>query len=198
MKEISVQEVLNDRQEFLHLEVLTGTTGLERKIIIADTNRPGLALSGYMGYFLWERVQIIGITETGYLETLKPDKRIEAIKRITSFELPCIIISKGLAAHPELVATCLERRIPLLRTGLDTTDFIHKLSSYIDNKLAPTTTVHGTLVDVYGLGLLYTGDSGIGKSECALDLVERGHRLVADDVVEIKKRGQSVLVGYGN
>ncbi|MBI4726838.1 HPr(Ser) kinase/phosphatase [candidate division TA06 bacterium] len=198
MKEISVQELLDDRQEFLHLELLTGKTGLERKIIIADANRPGLALSGYMGYFLWERIQIIGITETGYLETLSPDKRVESLKRITAFELPCIIISKGLAAHPELVAICLERRIPLLRTGLDTTDFIHKLSSYIDNRLAPTTTVHGTLVDVYGLGLLYTGDSGIGKSECALDLVERGHRLVADDVVEIKKRGQSVLIGFGN
>jgi HPr kinase/phosphorylase len=198
MKTVLVKELLADRQEALHLEVLTGDIGLDRKIIIADTNRPGLAFTGYMGYFLWERVQIIGITETGYLETLPSDKRIEAIKRITSFELPCIVVTKKLAVHPELLAEARARNIPVLRTDIDTTEFIHRLSSYIDNMLAPTTTMHGTLVDVYGVGLLYTGDSGIGKSECALDLIERGHRLVADDVVTIKKRGERVLMGYGN
>jgi len=198
MKAVLVKELLADRQETLHLEVLTGDIGLDRKIIIADTNRPGLAFTGYMGYFLWERVQIIGITETGYLETLPSDKRIEAIKRITSFELPCIVVTKKLAVHPELLSEAKARNIPVLRTDIDTTEFIHRLSSYIDNMLAPTTTMHGTLVDVYGVGLLYTGDSGIGKSECALDLIERGHRLVADDVVTIKKRGERVLMGYGN
>jgi HPr kinase/phosphorylase len=198
MKTVLIKELLADRQEAFHLEVLTGDIGMDRKIIIADTNRPGLALTGYMGYFLWERVQIIGITETGYLETLPPDKRTEAIKRITEYELPCIVVTKKLAVHPELLAEAKSKNIPVLRTDIDTTEFIHRLSSYIDNKLAPTTTLHGTLVDVYGVGLLYTGDSGIGKSECALDLIERGHRLVADDVVTIKKRGESVLVGYGN
>lgn len=198
MKSVLIKELLAERQEALHLEVLTGDIGLDRKIIIADTNRPGLALTGYMGYFLWERVQIIGITETGYLETLPSDKRIEAIKRITAYELPCIVVTKKLEVHPELLTEAKTKNIPVLRTDIDTTEFIHRLSSYIDNKLAPTTTMHGTLVDVYGVGLLYTGDSGIGKSECALDLIERGHRLVADDVVTIKKRGESVLVGYGN
>lgn len=198
MKTVLVRELLEERREALHLELLTGESGLDRKIIIADTNRPGLALTGYMGYFLWERVQIIGITETGYLETLAPDRRREAIKRITAFDLPCIIVTKKLEVHPELLEEARAKDIPVMRTDLDTTEFIHRLSSYIDNKLAPTTVVHGTLVDVYGVGLLYTGDSGIGKSECALDLIERGHRLVADDVVTIKRRGQSVLVGYGN
>ncbi len=198
MKTVLVRELLDERQESLHLELLTGESGLERKIIIADTNRPGLALTGYMGYLLWERVQIIGLTETGYLATLSPDRRREAIKRITAYELPCIMVTKKLEVHPELLEEARAKGIPVMRTDLDTTEFIHRLSSYIDNKLAPTTVVHGTLVDVYGVGLLYTGDSGIGKSECALDLIERGHRLVADDVVTIKKRGQSVLVGYGN
>ena len=198
MKHLTVRELLDDRREALHLEALTGEVGLERKIIIADTNRPGLALTGYVGYFLWERIQIIGITETGYLEALGPEARRTALERITTYELPCIIIAKRLEAHPELLAVARGRNIPVLRTDMDTTDFIHKLSSYIDNKLAPTTTVHGTLVDVYGVGLMYTGDSGIGKSECALDLVERGHRLVADDVVMIKRRGTNVLIGYGN
>lgn len=197
MKEITVKELLEDRGQALRLEVLNQGE-LERKIVIADINRPGLALSGYMGYFLWERVQIIGITETGFLQSLEPEARKEAIGRIMAFRLPCIIVTKKLEVIPELVQLSREHGVPLFRTDMDTTDFIHKISSYIDNRLAPVTSVHGTLVDVYGVGLLYTGDSGIGKSECALDLVERGHRLVADDVVMIKRRGTNMLIGYGN
>ncbi len=198
MKSITVREFLSERQQDFHLEALTGDVGLDRQVSTADINRPGLALSGYMGYYLWERIQIIGITETGYLETLAPEARRQAVQRITSFEIPCVIITKQLAAQSDLLAVAAERGIAVLRTDLDTTDFIHRLSSYIDNKLAPTTTVHGAMVDVYGVGLLFTGESGIGKSECALDLVERGHRLVADDVVFIKRRGAGVLIGYGN
>jgi len=198
MRTVTVKELLSERRRDLHLEVLAGEGSLERQISTGDISRPGLALSGYMGYYLWERVQIIGITETGYLETLAPDQRREAIGRITSFDLPCIIVTKNLPVQPDLIAVAGERGIPVLRTDIDTTDFIHRFSSYVDNKLAPTTTVHGALVDVYGVGLLFTGESGIGKSECALDLVERGHRLVADDVVFIKRRGLSVLIGYGN
>jgi HPr kinase/phosphorylase len=197
MKEITVKELLEDRKEALRLEVLNPGQ-LERKIVIADTNRPGLALTGYMGYFLWERIQIIGITETGYLETLSSQARIEALGRIMSHHIPCVIVTKKLEVHPELLDQARERGVPLFRTEMDTTDFIHKLTAYIDNRLAPVVSVHGTLVDVYGVGLLYTGDSGIGKSECALDLVERGHRLVADDVVMIKRRGANMLIGYGN
>ncbi len=198
MRTVTVKELLSERRRDLHLEVLAGEGSLERQISTGDISRPGLALSGYMGYYLWERVQIIGITETGYLETLAPDQRRQAIGRITSFDLPCIIVTKNLPVQPDLIAVAGERGIPVLRTDIDTTDFIHRFSSYVDNKLAPTTTVHGALVDVYGVGLLFTGESGIGKSECALDLVERGHRLVADDVVFIKRRGLSVLIGYGN
>ncbi|HTY07810.1 MAG TPA: HPr(Ser) kinase/phosphatase [Candidatus Edwardsbacteria bacterium] len=198
MKTITVRELLSERQQDFHLEALTGDAGLDRQITTADINRPGLALSGYMGYYLWERIQIIGITETGYLATLAPEARQQALQRITSFEIPCAIVTKQLEVQPDLVTVAAARGIAVLRTDLDTTDFIHRLSSYIDNKLAPTTTVHGAMVDVYGVGLLFTGESGIGKSECALDLVERGHRLVADDVVFIKRRGSSVLIGYGN
>lgn len=197
MKEITVKEMLEDRREALRLEVLNQGQ-MERKIVIADTNRPGLALTGYMGYFLWERVQIIGITETGYLETLTSPDRVAALDRIMAHRIPCIVVTKKLEVHPELLSRAREHGVPLFRTDMDTTDFIHKLSAYIDNRLAPVVSVHGTLMDVYGVGLLYTGDSGIGKSECALDLVERGHRLVADDVVMIKRRGAGMLIGYGN
>ena len=198
MNFVTIKQFLDDRREEFHLEVLTGEIGLERHIVTADIYRPGLALTGYMGYFLWERVQIIGITETGYLETLSTEARLETLRRIMSHQIPCIIVTKKLQVHRELVETAKEQGVTVISTDYDTTDFIHRFSSYIDNKLAPTATVHAALVDVYGVGLLFTGESGIGKSECALDLVERGHRLVADDVVFIKRRGLTGLVGYGN
>jgi HPr kinase/phosphorylase len=198
MKEITVRELYQERRISLHLELLTGEDGLDRRVVMPDINRPGMALSGYLGYFLGERVQIIGITETGYLATLEPATRLEAVRRIAAFELPCIIVTKKLEVHEELLAAARERSIPVLRTDFDTTDFIHRLTSFLDNRLAPMTNIHGTLADVYGIGLLITGESGIGKSECALDLIERGHRLVADDVVTIKRKGEGILVGYGN
>src|SRR5512136_2271829 len=156
MRAVTIRELLNERQRDFHLEVLAGDGRLDRGITTGDISRPGLALSGYMGYYLWERVQIIGITETGYLETLAPDQRREAVN--------CITVTKGLPVQPDLVSIAAERGIPVLRTDIDTTDFIHRFSSYVDNKLAPTTSVHGALVDVYGVGLLFTGESGIGKS----------------------------------
>ncbi|MEW6684965.1 MAG: HPr(Ser) kinase/phosphatase [Candidatus Edwardsbacteria bacterium] len=195
---VTVEELLKERGEIFELTLLSGEGGLKKKIISMDINRPGLALAGYTGYFLWERIQIIGATETSYLETLPQEKRKEAVNRILTYELPCLIVTKGLKPTVELKRGSEEKDIPLFTTPQDTTPFIHSLTSYLEHKLAPQTTMHGTLVDVYGVGLLYTGESGIGKSECALDLVVRGHRLVADDVITIKRRGQGILIGYGN
>lgn len=198
MEGVSIQQLLVDRQSDLSLEVMTGEKGLERLITISDVNRPGLALAGYTEYFLWERVQIIGQTEISYLGTLNSRERKKAVERIMKYDLPCIIVAKQLDIPKELLTSAEIRGIPILRTSQSTTPFIHQLTLYLDHMLAPTATLHGTLVDVYGVGLLFTGESKIGKSELALDLVERGHRLVADDVVTIKRRGQGVLIGYAN
>jgi len=198
MEGVSVQRLFEDRQAELELELLTKGGGLERPITISDINRPGLALAGYTEYFLWERIQIIGQTEISYLGTLTAQSRRRAIERILGYDLPCIIIAKGLEPPKELLALTNKRAIPVLRTAQSTTPFIHQLTLYLDHFLAPTQTIHGTLVDVYGVGLLFTGESKMGKSELALDLVERGHRLVADDVVSIKRRGLGILIGYAS
>jgi len=198
MEGITVGQLLSDRGKDLKLEIVAGNQGLEKKINTFDVNRPGLALSGYMGYFMHNRVQILGGAEITYLAALSPQERVEAINRIFHYDLPCVIITRSQEIPLEMREIAEKRAIAVLRTSLSTTPFIHQLTAYLDFVLAPQITIHGTLVDVYGVGLLYTGEAGIGKSECALDLVERGHRLVADDVVMIKRRGQGILIGYAN
>jgi HPr kinase/phosphorylase len=195
---ITVKELLERAQETLQLECLTGEPAGRQPITTSDVNRPGLALVGFLDNFLWERVLIFGQTEILYLRTLTQERVAEALAPILRFDLPCVLISKNLDPPPVLLDLARERGIPVLRTSMATTDFIHKLTSLLEEHFAPTTSVHGSLVDVYGVGLLFTGRSGIGKSECALDLVERGHRLVADDVVGIKRRAANVLIGSGN
>lgn len=198
MDGVSIQRLYQDRQAELELEVLADSGGMERLITISDVNRPGLALAGYTEYFLWERIQIIGQTEVSYLNTLAVKERKSALERILSYDLPCIIIAKGLEPPKELLTLAGKKSIPVLRSSQSTTPFIHQLTLYLDHVLAPSVSLHATLVDVYGVGLLFTGESKMGKSELALDLIERGHRLVADDVVTIKRRGQGILIGYAS
>lgn len=196
-KVLTVENLLNEKGKDFSLEVLAGKAGLtKRKIITSDINRPGLALAGYTGIFLQERIQIIGRTELGYLKTLPKDEAQKAVKRIFSFQPPCFIVAKGLKFPEYCLKEADRTQTPLLRTTIDTTPFIHQLSGYLDYRLAPEIYIHGDLVDVYGIGLLIVGESGIGKSECALDLVDRGHRLVADDLVKILRRGEGILMGY--
>ncbi|KPJ53952.1 hypothetical protein AMJ39_02415 [candidate division TA06 bacterium DG_24] len=196
-KELTVRQLYENKQRDFELEILCGHDGLGNTITTPDVNRPGLAFAGYTDYFLWERVQIVGRTEVSYLATLDADRRRTAIERVLDHSLPCVIVAKRLDVPEDLTAGCRERAIPLLRTPISTTPFIHLLTSYLEIELAPEVVVHGTLVDVYGVGLLFMGKSGIGKSECALDLVERGHRLVADDLVRITRRGRGLLIGAG-
>jgi HPr kinase/phosphorylase len=198
MPGITIDDLLEKAKEMLSLERLNGTVAGRQPITTSDVNRPGLALVGYLDNFLWERVLIFGQTEILYLRTLNDEKVKEALAPIFSFDLPCVLISKNLRPPAAMLELATARGIPVLRTPLATTDFIHRLSALLEELFAPTTTVHGSLVDVYGVGLLFTGRSAIGKSECALDLVERGHRLVADDVVTIKRRATNVLIGSGN
>lgn len=195
---LTVKELLEKARGALELEVLAGESLGRQPITTSDVNRPGLALVGFLDNFLWERILIFGQTEIMYLHTLTAEGRRAALAPILEFDLPCVMISKNLEPPVELVAMARERRVPVLRTPMATTDFIHRLTAILEEVFAPTTTVHGSLVDVYGVGLLFTGRSAIGKSECALDLVERGHRLVADDVVTIKRRAPTVLIGSGN
>jgi len=196
-KAITIRQLLSEKKEEFGLEILSGKGGLKKKITSPDVNRPGLALAGHTGYFLAERIQIMGKTEVSYLSSLGARKRAEAIGRLMQFDLPAIVVTKKLTVDKRFVQLSEKRNIPILRTPLSATPFIHLLTAYLEAKLAPETNVHGTLVDVYGVGLLIVGQSGIGKSETALDLVERGHRLVADDLVKITKRGEGILMGEG-
>ncbi len=197
-KEISVKTFFDEKQEDFRLEILAGAKALEkRKIVTPDINRPGMALAGFTGIFLAERIQIIGRTETSYLKTLDETTAARTIKRILQFQPPCIVVTKRVHVPKFFLEAAEENQVPVLFTRFDTTHFIHRISAYLDYRLAPETYLHGDLVDVYGIGLLIVGESGIGKSECALDLVDRGHRLVADDLVKILRRGEGILMGYG-
>jgi HPr kinase/phosphorylase len=198
MAGITVFEFMEKARGLIPLECLTGDLPGRRPITTSDVHRPGLALVGYLENFLADRILVFGQTEIAYLKRLAPEQVRDALAPILAFDLPCVLLSKQLEPPPQILAMARERGIPVLRTSLQTTDMIHRLRELLEDFFAPTTSVHGSLVDVYGVGLLFTGRSGIGKSECALDLVERGHRLVADDVVTIRRKAANVLIGSGN
>ena len=183
----------------LQLELLTGDVGLDREIRSPEASSPGLVLAGYTARFVGsDRIHILGETEITYLASLDAKARRKSIETFLSYELPCVIISKGQQAPDELVALAREKGVAVIRSRLKTAEFYRRLKPFLDDAFAPRTTVHGSLADVFGVGLLFRGRSGIGKSECVLDLVERGHRLVADDIVNITKRGIDVLIGRGH
>ncbi len=196
-KQITVGTLLSEKQQEWSLQLLGGATGLDsRYVCTSDINRPGMALAGYTGVFLRERIQIVGSTELSYLATLPATAAVQAVERVMALGPPCFIVAKNLDLAPMWVELADRYTIPIIRTPMDTTPFIHLLTSYLDYRLAPEQYIHGDLVDVFGVGLLITGESGIGKSECALDLVHRGHRLVADDLVKVLRRGTGILMGY--
>jgi len=196
-KQITVGTLLAEKQEEWHLEPLAGKAGLDSRLVVtSDINRPGLALAGYTGVFLRERIQIVGNTEFGYLKTLEPGTSTAAVKRLFDLNPTCFVVTKGQQVPPVWLDNAERCSIPILRTPLDTTPFIHLLGAFLDFRLAPEDYIHGDLVDVFGVGLLITGESGMGKSECALDLVHRGHRLVADDLVRVQRRGTGILMGH--
>ena len=198
MEAVSVARLFEDQRQELQLEPLTESLASRLEITISDIHRPGMALMGFVENFLPERIQILAQTELTYLATLTPDAVRQAIDRLFQFDMPLIVVCKGLEVPPYLLQRANSSQVPVLRTTQSTTPFIHSLTAYLDYMFAPQNTVHGSLVDTYGVGLLFTGRSAIGKSETALDLVERGHRLVADDVVTITRRHGDVLIGTGN
>ena len=195
---LTVAQLYEQQKDQLSLELLSQSADSPVPITLSDINRPGMALMGFTENFLAERIQIFGRTEVAYLQTLGDAEHTAALERFFQFQVPCIIVAKGLELPPGLLERANEKGTPVFRTPQDTTPFIHQLTAYLDFVFAPCVTTHGSLVDVYGVGLLFTGKSGIGKSECALDLVERGHRLVADDVVRITRRHGDILIGACN
>ncbi len=195
---LSLEELFKSRGEGLSLELLTPDLSLARECRDPDISSPGLALAGYMARFPSGRMQVFGETEMTYLGTLEPDVRRSRLRTLFSMDFPAGFVTKGLEVPAEMVETAQEAGVPVFRSYLTTKDFFSRIKPYLEVALAPATTVHGSLADVYGVGLLFIGKSGIGKSECVLDLVERGHRLVADDLVMTSRRGHDVLIGKGH
>lgn len=179
---VTIKDVIKD----LKLEVLNKGERLN-EINVSDINRPGLQFSGFYNYFANERVQVVGKAEWSFLDAMQPDLREKRLRKYFEFDNPCTIITRSLVPHKEFMESAIEYGRWVLRTDSISTRFINKLMSYLDYKLAPETRLHGVLLDVYGVGILITGESGIGKSETALELIKRGHRLVADDAVDIKE-----------
>ncbi len=162
-----------------------------------DIHRPGLALAGYVDLFTYNRVQVFGNTEILYLKQLSADERLKTLERFCSFKVPCVIITNNNEVPAELIPLAERNNITIFRTPYPTTRLAYFISDFLDDQFATQIIIHGSFVDVYGVGLMFTGKSGIGKSEIALDLVERGHRLVTDDVVVVTKKGEGVLMGSG-
>jgi HPr kinase/phosphorylase len=190
---VPVRELLGPEAAHLQLTLRAGRRGLDREILLSRVQRPGLALSGYTDYIRYGRVQIVGGSEVSYLQTLSPRRRAALLERLVRCKVSCFIVTKGLPAAPELRRAAERRGIPVLVTRNDSTPFIKQLSSFLEARLALRVHLHAVLMDVFGLGVLIMGESGIGKSECALDLIDRGHRLVADDVVEIKRLADALV-----
>ncbi|MEX2461598.1 MAG: HPr(Ser) kinase/phosphatase [Paenibacillaceae bacterium] len=186
---------VSDLVKQFHMEVICGDEGLKRMITVADLYRPGLELAGYFNYHPFERVQILGKTELAFFNTLTADVRRDRMERLCNEETPCMLITRGMDVPEELIKAATEKQMPVIRSLAATTTLASQITDFLENKLAPTTTIHGVLVDIYGIGILISGASGIGKSETALELVKRGHRLTADDAVEIRQSAAHVLVG---
>lgn len=178
----------------LHLTLVAGEGGLGNTFNTAELNRPGLAFAGYYEVFTSDRIQILGITEISYLRGLEPADRLQRIRRTFEFNIPAVIVTSDLAVPEELSQVAEERQTPLFRTPLLTTNFSSDLTRFLQRAVAPTWHVHGVALDVFGMGVLITGPSGVGKSECALELIERGHRLIADDIVILRRVGKGDLV----
>jgi HPr kinase/phosphorylase len=195
---LTLRELLARRGDPLQLESLTGELGLDRPLPDEEIASPGLALAGYTARFNPARLHVFGETELTYLAAREPADRQRALEDFFAFDLPCVFVTKGQTVPAEMLELARARSVPVLRSTLKTAEFYRRIKPLLEEAFAPRTTLHGSLADVYGVGLLFVGRSGIGKSECVLDLVERGHRLVADDVVQVIQRGEEVLIGRGH
>jgi HPr kinase/phosphorylase len=195
---ITVETLFHENEKRLKLQLLTGKGSFSKKIIEKELHRPGLALAGFTDLFTFHRVQVCGNTEGLYLSELNRAERLKSLRKVFAFDIPCVVVTTEEDIVPEFIELANEFQISVFRTPFETTKLIQLLGEYLDEKFALYTYVHGSMVDVYGIGVLITGRSGIGKSEVALDLVARGHRLIADDVVTICHRAGGVLFAMVN
>ncbi|MFW6308689.1 MAG: HPr(Ser) kinase/phosphatase [bacterium] len=190
-KSVSINEII----EHFSLEVISGGEGIGRDISVSEIKRPGIELAGFWEHFTPDRVQLLGMTEVSFLKGLDRDLRAKRIRKFMNYDLRCVIVTRDLEIPAIIKKEAKNNNVPLLRTPMVTTRFLSKLTTYLERTLAPEKNVHGVLVDIYGVGVLIRGQSGIGKSETALELVKRGHRLVADDIINVKKIGEGELIG---
>lgn len=197
-KPLTVGQFLERTGASLSLEDIGDGIGIDKPIPNADVSSPGLALAGYVDRFVAERIQVLGETEITYLAALDPADRARILASFFSFDMPAIIVTKGQDLPEGLQEAAAGAGTALIRTKLKTAEFYRRIKPVLEAEFAEITTLHGSLADVFGVGLFFTGKSGIGKSECVLDLVERGHRLVADDLVITTRRGNDVLIGRGH
>lgn len=194
---ITVDYLYKHAKDLLKLNLLSDESGLDRKITDQNLHRPGLALAGFVGIFPYSRIQILGNTEVKYLDQLSNQEKIEAVKRIFKFNIPCLILTNNNQPFSELLEFANQYHIPVFESSFTTTKLSYLIGDFLDDQFAERISMHGSFVDVYGVGLLFIGKSGIGKSEVALDLIERGHRLVADDHIIFTKKGEAILLGAG-
>jgi HPr kinase/phosphorylase len=192
---MSIGVKIDELQAEFNLEQINKDLPLDKVIQTSDLYRPGLELAGFFTYYPVDRLQLLGKTELSFIDSLSPDVREERMRKICHPEVPAICITRGLFAPNDLIDAANEVGVPLLRTLTATTKFAGKVTDYLEQRLAPVSTLHGVLVDVYGIGVLITGESGIGKSEAALELIKRGHMLVADDAVQITQVTEGELSG---
>jgi len=198
MFNVPVINLVRDRQHQLHLKLLAGKKGLAKKITIPRIQKPGLALTGDVSNVHPGRIQILGKAEMRYLTSLAAKKQKSVIDKICSLDIACFVVTRNIEPPASLVKACGKCNIPLFSTELLTSTFVNRATRFLEETLASSTTIHGVLLDVFGVGILLVGQSGVGKSECALDLILRGHRLVADDIVNVKRQPPSTLYGAGS
>lgn len=198
IRKVSIAQLFDRLKESLQLEDIGNGIGLEREVPSAEISSPGLVLAGYVKRFSPTRLQVLGETEITYLASLGAAERKRILELFFSFKIPGVIVTKGQKLPAGLKESAAASGTALMRTKLKTAEFYRRVKPVLETEFAPTATLHGSLADIFGVGLFFTGKSGIGKSECVLDLVERGHRLVADDLVIVSKRGNDVLIGRGH
>ncbi len=197
MPKLTIQEILDEKEAGLDLDLLSGAGGLSNTVSVPRIQKPGLALAGYTDSLHSDRVQIIGATELNFLQTMSRDKAIEILDGFCSRKLACLIITKNQEAPDYLLEHAEAENTPLLRTKHLSSNFIALLTRFLEERLLPTSTLHGVLMDVLGIGVLIQGKSGVGKSECALELILRGYSLVADDIIKVRFKLPSVVFGEG-
>jgi HPr kinase/phosphorylase len=197
MQGITVEHFYNTFKDKLRLKLIAGKEGLNRVIKVPEFNRPGLALADYFEYFALKRIQVLGKVEVTYLRSLSSEQRKLKIEKLCKQSFPCLVVARNFVPIPELLEIANKKQIPFFRSHLITMHLINKGTAFLEDEFAESTTMSGDLLEVYGVGVLLRGKSGVGKSECALALIKRGHRLITDDVVKIRVEDGKQLIGTG-